>query len=30
MPVAPEAWGAYYVKRWFPGLMGWLARREWV
>ena len=30
VPVTPEAWAAYYLKRWFPGLMGWLARREWV
>jgi NAD(P)-dependent dehydrogenase (short-subunit alcohol dehydrogenase family) len=30
VPVTPEAWAAYYLKRWFPGLVGWLARREWV
>lgn len=30
VPVTPEAWAAYYVKRWFPGVMGWLAQREWV
>jgi hypothetical protein len=30
VPVTPEAWAAYYLKRGFPGLMGWLARREWV
>jgi short-subunit dehydrogenase len=30
VPVTPEAWITYYLKRLSPGLMGWLARREWV
>jgi len=30
VPVTPEAWAAYYLKRWFPGLLGRLARREWI
>lgn len=30
VPVTPEAWTAYYLKRWFPGLLAWLAKREWV
>ena len=30
VPVTPEAWGAYYLKRWLPGVVGWLARRELV
>jgi NAD(P)-dependent dehydrogenase (short-subunit alcohol dehydrogenase family) len=30
VPVTPEAWGAYYLKRFAPGLMAWLGRREWV
>jgi len=30
VPVAPEAWIAYYGKRWLPGLMARLARRELV
>lgn len=28
VPVTPEAWVAYYAKRWLPGLVRWLARRE--
>jgi NAD(P)-dependent dehydrogenase (short-subunit alcohol dehydrogenase family) len=28
VPVAPEAWVAYYSKRWVPGLMAWLARKH--
>jgi NAD(P)-dependent dehydrogenase (short-subunit alcohol dehydrogenase family) len=27
VPVAPEAWATYYLKRWAPGVMGWTARR---
>ena len=30
VPVAPEAWAAYYLKRWLPGAVRWLARREMV
>lgn len=30
MPVAPEAWLAYYLKRWAPWLVGWMARRDLV
>ena len=30
VPVAPEAWAAYYLKRWLPGVAGWLARKELV
>lgn len=30
VPVAPEAWAAYYLKRWLPGIAGWLARKEMV
>lgn len=30
VPVAPEAWAAYYLKRWLPGVAGWLARKEMV
>ena len=30
VPVTPEAWVAYYGKRWLPGLMRWLARKELV
>lgn len=30
VPVAPEAWAAYYLKRWLPGLVRWLGRREMV
>jgi len=28
MPVTPEAWFAYYAKRWLPGLIARLARKE--
>ena len=27
VPVAPEAWATYYLKRWAPGLMRWITRR---
>lgn len=30
VPVTPEAWVAYYLKRWLPGAVGWLARKEMV
>jgi NAD(P)-dependent dehydrogenase (short-subunit alcohol dehydrogenase family) len=30
VPVTPEAWAAYYLKRWMPGVVGWLARKELV
>jgi NAD(P)-dependent dehydrogenase (short-subunit alcohol dehydrogenase family) len=30
VPVTPEAWVAYYAKRWVPGLVRWLARKELV
>jgi len=30
VPVTPEAWAAYYMKRWFPGVVRWLGRREMV
>jgi short-subunit dehydrogenase len=30
VPVTPEAWVTYYTKRWLPGLVSWLARREMV
>jgi len=30
VPVTPEAWAAYYLKRWLPGVVGRLARREMV
>jgi NAD(P)-dependent dehydrogenase (short-subunit alcohol dehydrogenase family) len=30
VPVTPEAWVTYYAKRWVPGLVAWLARREMV
>ena len=29
-PVTPEAWFAYYLKRWLPGVVGWLGRKELV
>jgi hypothetical protein len=29
-PVTPEAWITYYMKRWFPWSVAWLARRELV
>jgi NAD(P)-dependent dehydrogenase (short-subunit alcohol dehydrogenase family) len=29
-PVTPEAWLAYYLKRWAPWLVGWFARRDLV
>ena len=28
VPVAPEAWLAYYLKRWTPGLLAWITRRD--
>lgn len=28
VPVTPEAWITYYAKRWLPGLLGRLARRD--
>ena len=28
VPVAPEAWAAYYSKRWIPGLVAWFARKH--
>jgi NAD(P)-dependent dehydrogenase (short-subunit alcohol dehydrogenase family) len=30
VPVTPEAWAAYYLKRWLPGVVGRLARKEMV
>jgi len=30
VPVTTEAWVTYYLKRWLPGAVGWLARRELV
>jgi len=30
VPVTPEAWLAYYLKRWAPGLVEWFARRDLV
>jgi NAD(P)-dependent dehydrogenase (short-subunit alcohol dehydrogenase family) len=30
VPVTPEARFAYYLKRWLPGVVGWLARRDMV
>ena len=30
VPVTPEAWLAYYLKRWAPWLVGWFARRDLV
>jgi len=30
VPVTPEAWAAYYARRWLPGLVGWLSRKELV
>ena len=30
VPVTPEARLAYYLKRWLPGAVGWLARKEMV
>lgn len=30
VPVTPEAWLAYYLKRWVPGLVYWFARRDLV
>lgn len=30
VPVTPEAWVAYYAKRWLPGVVRWLSRREMV
>ena len=26
-PVSPEAWAGYWIKRLFPGLIAWFARR---
>ena len=28
VPVAPEAWIAWYLKRWAPGLLAWITRRD--
>ncbi len=30
VPVTPEAWLTYYLKRWSPWLVGWIARRDFV
>jgi len=30
VPVTPEAWLIYYLKRWTPWLTGWIARRDFV
>jgi len=30
VPVTPEAWTAYYMKRWLPGVVRWLGGREMV
>ena len=30
VPVTPEAWLAYYSKRWVPGLVSWFAKRDLV
>jgi hypothetical protein len=30
IPVTPEAWLIYYLKRWTPWLTGWIARRDFV
>jgi len=30
VPVTPEAWLAYYLKRWTPGLVSWFAKRDLV
>jgi NAD(P)-dependent dehydrogenase (short-subunit alcohol dehydrogenase family) len=30
VPVTPEAWAAYYLKRWLPGVVRWLGRKEMV
>jgi NAD(P)-dependent dehydrogenase (short-subunit alcohol dehydrogenase family) len=30
VPVTPEAWLIYYLKRWMPWLVGWIARRDFV
>ena len=30
VPVTPEAWLIYYLKRWAPWLTGWIARRDFV
>jgi NAD(P)-dependent dehydrogenase (short-subunit alcohol dehydrogenase family) len=30
VPVTPEAWVAYYLKRLLPGVVGWLGRKELV
>ena len=30
VPVTPEAWAAYYLKRWLPGMVRWLGRKEMV
>lgn len=30
VPVTPEAWAAYYLKRWVPGVVRWLGRKEMV
>ena len=29
-PVTPEDWAAYYLKRWLPGMVRWLGRKEMV
>jgi NAD(P)-dependent dehydrogenase (short-subunit alcohol dehydrogenase family) len=30
VPVTPEAWLTYYLKRWAPWLVGWIAKRDFI